>query len=57
MQICYGTKTLLMVQRVDDILEFIEEYTIDVEGVGHVCRFVFASSYNNLSSCRIVFAS
>nr|GEY04218.1 autophagy-related protein 9 [Tanacetum cinerariifolium] len=26
-------------ERVDDILEFIQEYTIDVEGVGHVCSF------------------
>lgn len=29
------------VQRVDDILEFIAEFTIDVEGVGHVCRLIF----------------
>lgn len=28
------------VQRVDDILEFIAEFTIDIEGVGHVCRLV-----------------
>ncbi|KAM5563518.1 autophagy-related protein 9 [Rosa sericea] len=26
-------------KRVDDILEFIAEFTIDVEGVGHVCSF------------------
>ncbi|GJW59200.1 autophagy-related protein 9 [Tanacetum coccineum] len=26
-------------ERVDDILEFIQEYTVDVEGVGHVCSF------------------
>ncbi|GKC10585.1 hypothetical protein Tco_1007367, partial [Tanacetum coccineum] len=32
------TKTLLTVQWLGNILEFIEEYTIDVEDVGHVFR-------------------
>lgn len=31
----------VILQRVDDILEFIAEFTADVEGVGHVCRLVF----------------
>ncbi|KAJ0647361.1 hypothetical protein HanOQP8_Chr15g0558831 [Helianthus annuus] len=26
-------------KRVDEILQFIEDFTIDVEGVGHVCRY------------------
>ncbi|XP_022758387.1 autophagy-related protein 9-like isoform X2 [Durio zibethinus] len=26
-------------QRVDDILQFIADFTVDVEGVGHVCSF------------------
>lgn len=26
-------------KRVDDILQFIADYTVDVEGVGHVCSF------------------
>ncbi|XP_047982801.1 autophagy-related protein 9-like isoform X2 [Salvia hispanica] len=26
-------------KRVDDILNFIKDFTVDVEGVGHVCRF------------------
>lgn len=30
----------LILQRVDDILKFIKDFTVDVEGVGHVCRFV-----------------
>ncbi|MCI02616.1 autophagy-related protein 9-like, partial [Trifolium medium] len=25
--------------RVDDILQFIADFTVDVEGVGHVCSF------------------
>jgi len=25
-------------QRVDDILRFISDFTVDIEGVGHVCR-------------------
>lgn len=29
-----------MVQRADDILQFITDFTVNVEGVGHVCRFV-----------------
>lgn len=28
-----------MLQRVDAILQFITDFTVDVEGVGHVCRF------------------
>ncbi|WOG87182.1 hypothetical protein DCAR_0206405 [Daucus carota subsp. sativus] len=26
-------------ERVDDILQFIADYTVDIEGVGHVCSF------------------
>lgn len=26
-------------ERVDDILQFIADFTVDIEGVGHVCRF------------------
>ncbi|XP_010272081.1 PREDICTED: autophagy-related protein 9-like [Nelumbo nucifera] len=26
-------------QRVDDILQFISDFTVDIEGVGHVCSF------------------
>ncbi|WOG81745.1 hypothetical protein DCAR_0100896 [Daucus carota subsp. sativus] len=26
-------------ERVDDILQFIDDFTVDVEGVGHVCSF------------------
>lgn len=29
---------LFIFQRVDDILQFIEDFTVAVEGVGHVCR-------------------
>lgn len=29
-----------MLQRVDDILQFIEDFTVNVDGVGHVCRSV-----------------
>lgn len=29
-----------MLQRVGDILKFIVDFTEDVEGVGHVCRYV-----------------
>jgi autophagy-related protein 9 len=25
-------------KRVDDILQFIKDFTVDIEGVGHVCR-------------------
>ncbi|XP_028758380.1 autophagy-related protein 9 [Neltuma alba] len=28
-------------ERVDDILQFIADFTVDVEGVGHVCSFSF----------------
>lgn len=28
-------------QRVNDILQFISDFTVDVEGVGDVCRFSF----------------
>lgn len=28
-----------MIQRVDDILQFISDFTIYVDGVGDVCRF------------------
>lgn len=30
-------------QRVDDILQFIADFTVHVEGVGHVCRSLFSS--------------
>nr|KYP51184.1 Autophagy-related protein 9 [Cajanus cajan] len=30
---------LVVPKRVDDILKFIEDFTVDVEGVGHVCSF------------------
>ncbi|KAK8342179.1 hypothetical protein V6Z11_A08G219900 [Gossypium hirsutum] len=30
---------LFVVPKVDDILQFIADFTIDVEGVGHVCSF------------------
>ncbi|KAL3644895.1 autophagy protein atg9 [Castilleja foliolosa] len=26
-------------KRVDDILQFVMEFTVDVEGVGHICSF------------------
>lgn len=30
-----------ILQRVDDILQFIADSTVNVEGVGHVCKLVF----------------
>ncbi|RDY01180.1 Autophagy-related protein 9, partial [Mucuna pruriens] len=30
---------LVVPKRVDDILQFISDFTVDVEGVGHVCSF------------------
>jgi hypothetical protein len=30
-----------ILQRVDDILQYIAEFTVNVEGVGHVCRFAW----------------
>jgi autophagy-related protein 9 len=35
------TCPISMLQRVDDILQFIADSTVNVEGVGHVCRLVF----------------
>lgn len=31
-------EAVLLLQRVDDILQFISDFTVDIEGVGHVCR-------------------
>lgn len=31
-------EAVLLLQRVDDILQFIADFTVDIEGVGHVCR-------------------
>lgn len=33
----------MFVQRVDDILQFIADFTVNVEGVGHVCRLSSSS--------------
>ena len=32
------TCSAYILQRVDDILQFITDFTVNVEGVGHVCR-------------------
>ncbi|KAL3849952.1 hypothetical protein ACJIZ3_011834 [Penstemon smallii] len=34
-------------KRVDDILQFIMDFTVDVEGVGHVCSFSFFDFRNH----------
>ncbi|KAG9153990.1 hypothetical protein Leryth_000500 [Lithospermum erythrorhizon] len=34
-------------KRVDDILQFIADFTLDVEGVGHVCSFSFFDFQNH----------
>ncbi|KAI7735125.1 hypothetical protein M8C21_031641 [Ambrosia artemisiifolia] len=50
-------------KRVDEILQFIEDFTVDVEGVGHVCSFSlfdfqkhgnskYASPHNSSSAYR-----
>ncbi|KAK1437319.1 hypothetical protein QVD17_03110 [Tagetes erecta] len=50
-------------KRVDEILQFIEDFTVDVEGVGHVCSFSlfdfqkhgnikYASPHNSSSTYR-----
>ncbi|KAK7393401.1 hypothetical protein VNO78_21955 [Psophocarpus tetragonolobus] len=42
---------LVVPERVDDILEFISDFTVDVEGVGHVCSFsVFNFQYHGNSN-------
>lgn len=33
-----------ILQRVDDILQFIADFSVNVEGVGHVCRLVYSGS-------------
>lgn len=35
---CVLTHFEFTFQRVDDILQFIKDFTVDIEGVGHVCR-------------------
>lgn len=37
-EVIYLLKICLQLQRVDEILQFIDNFTADVEGVGHVCR-------------------
>lgn len=37
----------LLFQRVDDILQFIGDYTVDLEGVGHVCRSEYILHFYN----------
>jgi hypothetical protein len=34
-------------QHVDDILQFIADFTVDVEGVGHVCRCALVHMFEN----------
>jgi len=44
-----------ILQRVDDILQYIADFTVNVEGVGHVCRlawtFCFSSFMMYISNC------
>lgn len=44
MLVLTGTSCFTL-QRVDAILQFIIDYTVDVEGVGHVCRLVFSAFF------------
>ena len=37
-------------QRVDDILQFIADFTVHIEGVGHVCRLLCFLYYHHLYS-------
>ncbi|KAA8550764.1 hypothetical protein F0562_002448 [Nyssa sinensis] len=37
-------------KRVDDILQFIADFTVDVEGVGHVCRYSIFDFQNHGNS-------
>ena len=41
-------------QRVNDILCFISEFTVYVDGVGDVCRFVSVLCYYLLRSTNVV---
>ena len=41
----FQSPIFLFLQRVDDILQFIADFTVHIEGVGHVCRlFCYFSS-------------
>lgn len=41
-------------QRVDDILQFIADFTVHVEGVGHVCRLVFHIYQHHKRICHLL---
>lgn len=41
-------EAVLPLQRVDDILQFIADFTVDIEGVGHVCRLLCQLIYTIL---------
>lgn len=41
------TCPISILQRVDDILQFIADSTVNIEGVGHVCRLVFLLCSNS----------
>lgn len=48
---------LMVVQRADDILKFITDFTVNVEGVGHVCRFVIhCNSFTLLFILPVLFS-
>ncbi len=40
--VCEMSKGFMMVigQCVDDVLQFVQDFTVHIEGVGHVCRCV-----------------
>ncbi len=40
--VCEMSKGFMMVmgQCVDDVLQFVQDFTVHIEGVGHVCRSV-----------------
>jgi hypothetical protein len=40
--VCEMSKRFMMVmgQCVDDVLRFVQDFTVHIEGVGHVCRSV-----------------
>lgn len=44
----------LIMQRVDDILQFIADFTVHVEGVGHVCRLVFHIYQHHKRICHLL---
>lgn len=47
---------MLILQRVDDILQFIQDFTVDVEGVGHVCRLVM-HHHHHFRHCHLLISN